>query len=64
MNFRINPVQPPSPKEKKALRMMIFVGLLSTGLLLYALFQSKAVGYFPLYVLLNNHDVLFNEILA
>ncbi|MGN6340020.1 MAG: glycosyltransferase [Ginsengibacter sp.] len=32
--------------------MMIFVGLISMGLLLYVLFQNKAVGYFPLYVLL------------
>jgi cellulose synthase (UDP-forming) len=52
MHFRFNPVQPPSPKEKKVLRLMIFVGLLSMGLLLYALFQSKSVSYFPLYVLL------------
>lgn len=52
MNFRINPVQSPSPKEKTVLRLMILVGLLSMCLLLYALFQSKAVSYFPLYVLL------------
>jgi len=52
MDFRINPVQPPSRKEKNVLRMMIFVGLISMGLLLYVLFQNKAVGYFPLYVLL------------
>ncbi|MGN6295635.1 MAG: glycosyltransferase [Ginsengibacter sp.] len=32
--------------------MMIFVGLISMGLLLYVLFQNKAVGYFPLYILL------------
>ena len=52
MDFRINPVPSPTPKEKRVLRLMIFVGLLSMGLLLYALFQSKAVSYFPLYVLL------------
>src|SRR6185312_1952498 len=52
MDFRINPVQPPSPKEKKALRLMILGGLISMGLLLYALFQSKAISYFPLYILL------------
>lgn len=52
MDFRINPVPAPSSKEKSVLRLMIFVGLLSMGLLLYALFQSKAISYFPLYVLL------------
>ncbi len=52
MEFKINPVQSPSPKEQKALRLMILVGLISMGFLLYALFQSKAVSYFPLYILL------------
>jgi cellulose synthase/poly-beta-1,6-N-acetylglucosamine synthase-like glycosyltransferase len=52
MDFRINPVQPPSPNEKKALRLMIFGGLISMGLLLHVLFQNKAVSYFPLYILL------------
>src|SRR5665213_458506 len=52
MDFRLNPLQPPTPKEKKALRLMIFVGIISMGFLLFALFQRKSISYFPLYILL------------
>jgi cellulose synthase (UDP-forming) len=52
MNFRINPIQPPSPKEKNALRLMIFIGLLSMVFFLYTIFQKNVISYYPLYVLL------------
>lgn len=52
MNFRTNPIQSPSRNEKRALRLMIIVGVISMLLLLYALFQSRAISYLPLYILL------------
>src|SRR6185312_3273182 len=52
MNYRINPIQPPSAKEKRALRLMIFVGLISMAFFLYTVFKKNVISYFPLYVLL------------
>ena len=52
MNFRINPIQPPSAKEKNALRLMILIGLMSMGFFLYNVFKKDVISYFPLYVLL------------
>jgi len=52
MNYRINPIQPPSAKEKNALRLMIFVGLVSMAFFLYTLFKKDVISYFPLYIML------------
>src|SRR5690242_1527363 len=52
MNFRTTPIRSPSRNEKRALRLMIFVGVISMLLLFYALFQSRAISYLPLYILL------------
>src|SRR3569623_1098972 len=52
MDYRINPIQPPSAKEKNALRLMIFVGIVSMGFFLFTIFRENVISYFPLYVLL------------
>ena len=52
MKFNPTPVQPPSGKEKTALRLMIFIGVVATAFLLYNMFQNSNISYFPLYVLL------------
>ena len=46
------PVQPPVAKEKKTLRLMIFVGLASIVFFLYSMLQKEHISNFPLYVLL------------
>ncbi|MBL0359133.1 MAG: glycosyltransferase [Chitinophagaceae bacterium] len=52
MNFKSAPIQPPTKKEKIALRAMIFIGFFSVGFFLYTMFQHNNIGYKPLYVLL------------
>ncbi len=52
MNFKAAPIQPPTKKEKIALRAMIFIGFFSAGFFLYNLFKEENVGHTSLYVLL------------
>lgn len=52
MNYRINPIQSPSAKENRALRLMISIGLVSMVFFLYTIFKKNVISYFPLYVLL------------
>ncbi len=52
MNFKAAPIQPPTKKEKIALRSMIFLGFFSAGFFLYNMFLSANIGYRPLYILL------------
>lgn len=52
MNFRAAPIQPPSKKEKIALRAMIFIAYFSVAFFLYHMFKSSNIGNKPLYILL------------
>ena len=52
MNFKATPIQPPSRKEKIALRAMIFIGFFSAGFFLYNMFLPANMGFKPLYILL------------
>jgi cellulose synthase (UDP-forming) len=52
MNFKLIPIQPPSAKEKIALRLMILVGVAFLVFFLCILFQKDIIGSYPLYVLL------------
>jgi hypothetical protein len=52
MNYKLTTIKPPSAKEKKALRLMIFIGVLSVVFFLYSMLQKSNISYYPLYVLL------------
>ncbi|MES2848728.1 MAG: glycosyltransferase [Bacteroidota bacterium] len=52
MNFRATPIQPPTKKEKIALRAMIFIGYFSVAFFLYNMSRDSNIGNKPLYVLL------------
>jgi cellulose synthase/poly-beta-1,6-N-acetylglucosamine synthase-like glycosyltransferase len=52
MNKIPTPIQPPNANEKRALRLMIFVGLASIVFFLYSMLQKDNISYFPLYILL------------
>lgn len=52
MNFRTAPIQPPTRKEKIALRAMIFIGYFSVAFFLYHMFKATNIGNKPLYILL------------
>lgn len=52
MKFNPTPIQPPSAKEKVALRLMIFIGVISIVFFLYNMLQNSNISYYPLYILL------------
>ena len=52
MRFKLTALQPPTLKEKKVLRLMILLGVLSVIFFLYTMLQTDNISYFPLYVLL------------
>lgn len=52
MKFNPTPIQPPSAKEKLALRLMIFIGVISIVFFLYNMLQNSNISYYPLYILL------------
>jgi cellulose synthase (UDP-forming) len=52
MKFRPITIEPPSAKEKRALRLMIFIGVASIVFFLYTILQKNIISYYPLYVLL------------
>ncbi len=52
MIFKPSIIAAPTPKEKLALRIMIFIGLFTLSFFLYTLFKKGNIGYRPLYVLL------------
>lgn len=45
-------IQPPTPKEQRSLRFMIWMGVLSLAFFLYNISQPENIGYWPLYILL------------
>ena len=52
MTFKLNALKSPSAKERKVLRLMILIGVLSIIFFLYTMLQAENISYFPLYVLL------------
>jgi len=52
MNFQPVAIKKPTPKEKRALRLMILTGVISIVFFMYTLWNQSMVGYYPLYVLL------------
>ena len=52
MKYRLIPIQPPSIKEKNALRLMIFMGVGLILFLLYTMLHKKIISNYPLYLLL------------
>ena len=52
MKIKRTEILPPSPREKKVLRLMIFIGLISIVFFLYTMLQKDNISYYPLYVLL------------
>ena len=52
MIFKLNALKSPSTKERKVLRLMILIGVLSVIFFLYTMLQTDNISYFPLYVLL------------
>ena len=52
MKFKLTPIQPPTSHEKIALRLLIFIGVISVFFFLYSLFDIDNISYLPLYVLL------------
>ncbi|MGX5820680.1 glycosyltransferase family 2 protein [Chitinophaga lutea] len=49
MNEPLEPVTPPSRRELFTLRLMILLGTLSIGVLLFVLFRHTQIGYAPFY---------------
>ena len=52
MNYNLTAIPSPSSKEKKALRLMILIGIVSVVFFLYTMLQKDNIGYYPLYILL------------
>ncbi|MEO5893127.1 MAG: glycosyltransferase family 2 protein [Ferruginibacter sp.] len=52
MNLKPSFIQPPTSREKKVLRLMIFIGLVAILFFLYTMMQKKSISNTPLYILL------------
>ena len=52
MNFQPVAIKKPTLKEKRALRLMIIIGVISIVFFMYTLWHKAVVGNYPLYVLL------------
>ncbi len=52
MSYKVNAITPPSLKEKRALRLMIFIGIVAIAFFLYSVFKRSNISYLPLYILL------------
>ena len=52
MNFQPVAIKKPTLKEKRTLRLMILIGVISILFFMYTLWHQAMVGYYPLYILL------------